>query len=119
MRRWGLAIAYMGFALGGVALFAFPSPSLSEHGGVVLVFICAVLCVLAAVLGIVGMVFDWPVCELVGCSLGASTSLAFATALIIQAVVSRSPAPLTALAFTLVVVGLVGQRWMDSMDRKE
>lgn len=119
MHRWGLLVAYLGFMAAGVVLLMSPSPSLRVHGGVVLVVVCALQCILGSLIGFYGSFFRKPVYELVAFALGFSASCTFAVALVIQAIQTKSAAPLTAASFMLVVIGLTAQQWTDAVNRKE
>jgi hypothetical protein len=114
-RLW-LIVAYGLFTCSGVLALIGPSPVLLKQGGHTIAVAWAVCCFACAVAGLYGTLRRRVVVELGGLTLGASASLTWAAALIMQAVDTHSVSSLTAASLALTSVTLVGQRWVEAAD---
>jgi hypothetical protein len=113
--HWVLTSAYLLIMTCGVLVFAAaPSTSLSQQGGYLIVVVWALLCLLGGLLGTVGLLFRRVPMELFGAGLGASASLTWGAALVLQAVRMASTVPLTAACLAVALTALLVQRWVDA-----
>lgn len=122
--RWWLVISYILFAASGFLALIGPSPVLLKQGGHVISIVWGIFCLTGAALAITGLLRRSRVIELMGDTLGASATLTWAAALIMQAHDERSIGSLTAACLAGVLVAHIGQRWSDARrqerpDRKE
>jgi hypothetical protein len=122
--QWWLLISYILFAASGLLALTGPSPVLLKQGGHVIAVVWGIFCLTGAALGVTGLLRRNTVIELVGDTLGASATLTWAAALIMQAHDERSIGSLTAACLAGVLVAHIGQRWSDARrqrrpDRKE
>ena len=122
MRRRGdipgaawLIITYVLFALSGILALTGSSPVLLREGGHAIAVAWGVCCVTGAVIGVGGTLSRRVAIALIGQSLGATASLTWAVALIMQAVATHSRSPLTAACLALASVLLIVQRWVDAV----
>lgn len=106
-----LLAASAGLALSG------PPPVLLAQGGRAVSIAWGVCCLLGAATGCYGTARRRIVIELMGLTFGASASLTWATALILQSVDTHSRAPLTSACLALTIVVLIGQRWVEAARR--
>ena len=120
---WLLA-CYLLFGASGALAAAGSSPVLQVQGGRIITVAWSICGLLGCVTGIMGTLRDRPMWEVLGLTIGASASLTWAAALIMQAVDTHSRSPLTAACLALTSVMLIAQRWVDAVcdvraDRKE
>lgn len=109
-----IAVSYVLFAVAGVFVFGAPSPSLAQLAGPFITAFWGTLCLGGGLAGLVGLIFQRPVIELVGATAGASASLTWAASLIMQAVITESAKSLTAACVAGALAGLFAQRWADA-----
>lgn len=112
--RWWLIVAYALFATSGLLALTGTSPVLLKQGGHIIAVAWGVFCLTGSLLGFVGLLRRNTVIELVGDTLGASATLTWAAALIMQAHDDGSIGPLTAACLAGVLVAHIGQRWTDA-----
>lgn len=109
-----LMIIYALFVLSGLLALSAPSPVLLKQGGQVIATAWAVCCLLGAATGLWGTLSRRVVIELAGQSIGATASLTWVVALIMQAIDTHSRSPLTAACLAGTTVALILQRWVDA-----
>lgn len=116
-----LAFAYILFGMCGLLIFVVtaPSTSLARQGGLVIVIIWGVLCLLGGLLGVVGLLTRRMLVELIGASMAGVAWFTWAAALVLQAISTGSAAPLTAACLALGVTVLIAQRWVDARRPQE
>lgn len=113
-RAYGFAtISYSLFGVAGVLAFFVPSPSLKGQGGVVVLYVWAIVCLLGSVAALVGLLYQIGVAKLLGAALCAAASLIWCTALVLQTVNSGNVAALSAACLIGALAGLLAQRWAD------
>lgn len=113
--KHGLTVAYVMLTLSGVlTFFAVPSTSLAQQGGQIIVVAWGLLCLLGGLGAIYGLFSRKLLVELIGGALGATASLLFVAALVLQAVRTGSAVPLTAASMLSMLTALLVQRWVDA-----
>ena len=112
VQQFAAATAYVLLALAGVLAFCIPSPTLLMQGGYYVVVPWGTTCLVGGVTGLVGLIWHRSLSELIGASLGASASLTWTAALIVQATSTQSAA-YTAACMAGVLALLFTQRWVD------
>lgn len=111
--RWRLLASYVLFAASGSLALIGTSPVLLKQGGQTIAIAWGVFCLIGAVLGVYGFIRRMLVLELVGDMLGASATLTWAVALIMQAYQQGSVNSLTAACLAGALVTRIGQRLSD------
>lgn len=118
-RRWRgsawLLVCFTLFGASGVLAAAGSSPVLQLQGGRAITIAWSVCGLAGAVVGILGLVADRPTWEVLGLTIGASASLTWAAALIMQSIDTHSGSSLTAACLALTSVTLIAQRWVDAV----
>jgi len=110
---WTL-VSFALFLVSGVLALTGPSPVLLIQGGRTIAIAWALCCFASAAIGTYGTLRRRIVTELVGLTLGASASLTWSVALILQSVDTHSISPLTAASLAATPVTLIGQRWVEA-----
>jgi hypothetical protein len=109
-----LMVIYVLFTLSGLLALTSPSPVLLRQGGQAIAIAWAVCCLLGAAIGLWGTLSRRTVIELAGQSIGATASLTWVVALIMQAIDTHSRSPLTSACLAGTTVALILQRWIDA-----
>ena len=115
--RWHAALigAYLLLAtLGALALFVIPSSSLERQGGMVIVTIWAVMCLIGGVVGVTGVITRRLSVELVGNGLAGVASLVWTVALSLQTAQSGNIAALPAICVGGILTLFLIQRQIDA-----
>jgi hypothetical protein len=114
LRRWGLAVlSYLLLSMTGVFVFTGdPSPTLLNQGGPGVVVAWGLFCLVGGLLAGAGFVIPYPPMELVGLGLGATASLTWCAALVLQAVQNQTTTSLTAACMAAVLALAQVQRWI-------
>jgi hypothetical protein len=110
-----LSLAYL--VSGGCGLLVLlgwpPSPSLAEQGGRVIIDFWAIQGVVAALFGLVGLLFKRWMLVVAGSWLAASASLTWGASLILQALTTQSATPLTAACMAATLSAVLAQHGRD------
>lgn len=114
LRRWGMAVlSYLLLSMCGVfVLFGDPSPTLLSQGGPGVVVAWGLFCLVGGLMAGAGFVIPYPPLEIVGLGLGATASLTWCVALVLQAVQNQATTSLTAACMAAVLALAQIQRWI-------
>lgn len=95
----------------GVLVFvATPSSSLVDQGGRAIVTTWGVVCLTGGACGLVGLITERRLFEVLGAGLGATASLTWCASLILQAVSTENAVPLTAACMAASLAGMFAHR---------
>lgn len=109
-----LIAAFCLYLCSGLLALIGPSPVLLRQGGHAIAVAWGVCCLACALVGLYGAARRHLLIELTGLTLGASASLTWTVALILQSVDTHSVSPLTAASLAATSVALIGQRWAEA-----
>lgn len=95
---------------GALVFVAVPSNSLVSQGGRLIAYIWGVFCLVGGASAIAGVILNKRAWEVLGAALGATASLTWCTALVLQAVSTQSGLPLTAACMVASLTGMFAHR---------
>ena|SRR5687768_4363171 len=115
-----LATSYLLLGTAGVLVFAAaPAQSLLDQGGYGVVYPWGMFCLVAAVSGLTGMISKQRWLEVLGTVLGATASLTWCAAIVLQAIHTQNAAPLTAACMAATLAAKFAHRSAEVFSREQ